>query len=162
MKYVILLWLLFFSNVVFAETTSYRPALQPSVIIFVSFSMPKESIKGWVREGEIIHAPVVLRGLVNNSFKDTIKKVNELIQDNHGGVQIDPTLFQRFNVNKVPAVVVVKSTICLPSQTCPDEFDVIYGDVKLEYALRKIIDKKDNLSPIAEEALKILREAKHA
>jgi len=147
-------WLLFWVDKGVAETTVYRLASQPSVIIFVSFSMPKESLSEWVRTGEIIHAPVILRGLVNNSFKDTVKKVNELIQNNHGGVQIDPRLFKKFNITQVPAVVVMNATR-------QDEFDVIYGDVTLDYALRKIRDKTDSLSPIVDRALAELRKSSH-
>jgi len=88
--------------------------------------------------------------------------MNELIQDNQGGLQVDPELFQRFSIDKVPAVVVVIPHTCLPTQTCEDEFDVIYGDVKLEYALKKVVDKKDRLSAIAEAGFYQLRERKHA
>ena len=135
---------------------------QANVLIFVSFSMPKESLKGWMREAEKIHAPVVIRGLVNNSFKATIQKMTELAQDNHGGVQLDPTLFQRFQINQVPAVVVMSSSGCLPNQTCREEYDVIYGDVHLSYALKRIADQNDNVSKVANTALATLRESHDA
>ena len=118
-----------------------------NVIIFVSFSMPKESIKGWMNEAEKIHAPVVIRGLVNNSFKETIKRVNELVGDNKGGLQLDPVLFKEFKVNQVPAVVVRNQY----------DHDIVYGDVHLDYALQTIIKKNDGLSPLAKNALDKLR-----
>src|ERR1700721_885673 len=77
-------------------------AADGDILIFVSFSMPKESLKGWMDEAEKIHAPLVIRGLVNNSFKETVKKMTELANDNHGGVQLDPTLFKAFNIKQVP------------------------------------------------------------
>lgn len=118
-----------------------------NVIIFVSFSMPKESIKGWMSEAEKIHAPVVIRGLVNNSFKETIKCVNELVGDNKGGLQLDPVLFKEFKVNQVPTVVVRNQY----------NYDIVYGDVHIDYALQTIVKKNDGLSPLAKSALDKLR-----
>lgn len=129
-----------------------------NIYIFISFSMSNESIKGWMNESKKIGAPVIIRGLVNNSFKDTLQKVSDLTHDNQGGVQLDPNLFRRFQIEKVPAVVVAKNESCLPSQTCIDEYDVIYGDVTLAYALKKIADKNDTLSSIALTALTKLRD----
>jgi conjugal transfer pilus assembly protein TrbC len=122
------------------------------IIIFVSFSMPKESIKGWITQAQKPQASVYIRGLVNNSFKDTKDEVAELVKDQSGGLLIDPSLFQKFGIMQVPAVVVTKN----------DNFDVIYGDVSLDYALEKISDSKQGAEK--EELLKIikqLRTAKH-
>ena len=100
------------------------------IIIFISFSMPKQSIKDWLFEADKIGANVVMRGLINNSFKDTIGAIYDLIKYNQvQGIAIDPTLFKKFHINKVPAVVVVDSF---------DNYDVVYGDVTLDYALRAI------------------------
>lgn len=125
---------------------------QPAVLVFISFSMPNESVKGWMNDAARIHAPILIRGLVNNSFKDTVQKISTLVQDNRGGVQVDPTAFERFHITQVPAVV-VQNTECPETQSCVDKYDVIYGDVKLEYALRKIASQKSTVSVIAEKAL---------
>ncbi len=141
-----------------ADLKSMQPA---PIIIFVSFSMPQTSLKLMMHQAEIIHAPVIIRGLVNNSFKATIQKMAELTKDNHGGVQIDPTLFRRFQINKVPAVVVWNENECAPSQSCLENYDVIYGDVTLDFALKKIAAENDALSEIATRASSILRGAMH-
>ena len=101
-----------------------------SVMVFVSFSMPKESLKAWMHEAQKIHAPIILRGLINNSFKDTQKAIFDLIKEDHslGGMQIDPLSFKKFNISKVPAVVLTRDR----------EFDVIYGNVTFDYALKKL------------------------
>ena len=130
-----------FSGISFAVERS-----KSNVIIFVSFSMPKESIKGWMNEAEKIHAPVVIRGLVNNSFKETLKCVNELVGDNKGGLQLDPVLFTEFKVKQVPAVVARNN----------NDYDIIYGDTHLDYSLQKIIKQNDVLSPIAKDLLEKL------
>jgi conjugal transfer pilus assembly protein TrbC len=124
---------------------------QIPIIIFVSFSMPKESIKGWIAQAQKVGASVYIRGLVNNSFKDTAKAVSELVQDQVGGVLIDPNLFKKYSITQVPAVVVVNG------KDEKEDF-VVYGDVSLDYALEKIsnamqeADRKDLL-----KAIKILR-----
>jgi type-F conjugative transfer system pilin assembly protein TrbC len=130
-----------------AESYADVPVSKSNIIIFASFSMPPRSVKGWMQEGSKAQTPVIIRGLINNSFKATIEKMAELAADNQGGVQLDPTLFQRYQITQVPAVVVTNN----------DDFDVIYGDVKLSYALQKIADQNDSVSPIAKNALEKLR-----
>lgn len=129
-----------------------------SVMIFVSFSMPHDSLKEWMDDANQIHAPVLIRGLVNNSFKETTKQVASLLNNNQGGVQLDPLLFKRFGIRQVPAVVVTDPN-CSPNQSC--EFDVIYGDVTLAYALEKIAHANDAVSPLAVILLNQKHEAKH-
>ncbi|MHB1948902.1 MAG: type-F conjugative transfer system pilin assembly protein TrbC [Gammaproteobacteria bacterium] len=129
-----------------------------NILIFISFSMPKESIKGWMNEAKKTGASVIVRGLINNSFKDTVKTLTELAQDNRGGVQLDPTLFQRYQIEKVPAVVVVDNVRCLPNQSCKENYDVVYGDITLSYALNKIANQNDDLSIIARQAIIKLRD----
>lgn len=147
----------------FATTSVYAEELHPSnVLIFVSFSMPKTSIKGWMQEAEKIHAPVIVRGLVDNSFKATIQKMRELVKDNQGGVQIDPNLFRQYGIKNVPAVVVRNTKNCLSSQSCIEDYDVIYGNVHLDYALQKIANENDAVSPIAKGALIKIRERSDA
>ncbi len=133
----------------------------PNIMIFASFSMPTDSLKGWMRDAQKYHAAIMIRGLVDNSFKATVQKMTELTGDNQGGLQIDPTQFQRFHIDKVPAVVVVKDPNCNPDEHCKDEYDVIYGDVHLNYALRKIAQRKDSLAEIAENALLKPDEIRH-
>ncbi len=103
-------------------------SVQTPIMIFVSFSMPKASIKGWITQAKKVGAAVYIRGLVNNSFKDTAKIISGLVQDQSGGLLIESTLFKRYLISQVPAVVVVNGK----------SFDVIYGDVTLDYALEKI------------------------
>lgn len=143
------------------STITYADNSTSPIITFVSFSMPKESLKQWLGEAKQIHAPVIIRGLIDNSFKETINQMSQLINDNQNGVQLDPTLFKKFNIDKVPALVVRENNTCLATQSCIDKYDVIYGDVSMEYALNKIILKNDDLSNIAQNALQTLRDKKH-
>jgi len=119
-----------------------------SVMVFVSFSMPDASIQQWLDAAHRYHASVLIRGLVNNSFRNTTAKVLSLVKDTEGqkaktGVSLDPVAFQKYNINRVPAVVV----------THGDAFDVIYGEVSLRFALNKIADRDDSVSFVARHAL---------
>lgn len=156
-KKMIIAWifLFFLHQPVFAIEQSH-------ILIFVSFSMPEKSLKTWMRDANTIHAPVIIRGLINNSFKETTAAIYKLVKDESGGMQIDPILFERFQIKKVPAVVVTQSVNCLANQSCLENYDVFYGDVGLEYALKRIAQQKDDLSPIAENALQGLKEVQHA
>jgi conjugal transfer pilus assembly protein TrbC len=127
-----------------------------NVLIFASFSMPKESLRGWLNQADKIKAPVILRGLLHNSFRETTQIVMDTLSERRGGIQIDPTLYKRFHIEKVPAVVVI-SAECLVNEACYD-FDVVYGDVTLDYALKKIVDQNDAFSHFAEIALKQLNQ----
>jgi conjugal transfer pilus assembly protein TrbC len=109
-----------------------------SILIFVSFSMPQTSLKQWLDQAHRTGASVVIRGLINNSFKETLSAMTRLVTDNTGGLLLDPTLFQKFDIKQVPAVVILQPSACSNEQSCLPRFDVIYGDVTLEYALQKL------------------------
>lgn len=49
------------------------------------------------------------------------------------GVQIDPTLYSRYGIRSVPALVV----------RCKAGFDVIQGNIRLKQALEKVVEKGD-------------------
>src|SRR5437867_12995748 len=94
--------------------------LQKSV--FVSFSMPEELLQSTLKEAANLQIPAVLRGFHQGSMSDTMKKLFTLAkQIPHLGMQIDPELFERFSIKKVPAVVV----------SLGDRFDVVYGNVSI-------------------------------
>lgn len=132
-KQVILLSIIFFfTNTSFAVNDE-------NIYIFVSFSMPDKSLTGWLNDANRIKATLVIRGLYKSSFSETTKKVLNLLPDQKGGVLLDPTLFKRFHIEKVPAVLITSQT-CILNKLC-NEFDVLYGDVTLKYALDEIKSK---------------------
>lgn len=147
--------MVFLLSMSMAKVTPAGQMPASNILIFVSFSMPKASLRGWIKQAEQINAPVIIRGLVHNSFRYTTKAIMTLASDNRGGVQLDPTLFKRFHIEKVPAVVIVGST-CLAQETCK-EFNVLYGDVTLDYALKQFAQQHDGLSFYAESALQQLK-----
>ena len=97
--------------------------------VFVSFSMPEQLLIETLSESARLHIPAVLNGLVQNSMSETTKKVMGLSnQVPHLGLQIDPTAFERFGINQVPALVVEEGRC----------FDVIYGNITLVQGLARI------------------------
>jgi type-F conjugative transfer system pilin assembly protein TrbC len=129
-----------------------------NVLIFISFSMPIESLKAWSEQAQKIHAPLIIRGLLNDSFVETQKVVKQMTIHSHGGVIIDPRLFQTYHITQVPAVVVrqsVVTTTCLPNQSCwqPEEDEVVMGDVGLESALKSIAQEDNRVADIAQKKL---------
>lgn len=108
-------------------------------LVFLSFSMPEKSLEGWLKQCKQHGATPVIRGLIHNSFQETIQKVQGLSVKTDMGLQIDPILFRIFNINQVPAVVKVEDYHCAQAMNCKEvSFSSIYGDVTLEYALQKM------------------------
>lgn len=110
------------------------------VLVFLSFSMPEKSLHAWLLQCRQSGATPVIRGLVNNSLRDTMVVFQKLAKETDAGVQIDPILFKTFDITQVPAVVHVKAVPSCPrGMDCkPPEYDRIFGDVTLDYALQKM------------------------
>ena len=97
--------------------------------VFVSFSMPERLLEETLAESARLHIPANLNGLVNDSMPETIAKIvalTERVPDL--SLQIDPTAFERYGIQQVPALVVEHG----------DCFDVIYGTRTLTENLNRI------------------------
>lgn len=118
-----LFFLFFFHSIGFANG-------QKEVIVFVSFSMPEFALKTWMKEASTYDASVNIRGLIGNNFPVTIQTIQKLVKEdnNQGGINIDPVLFETYGVDKIPAVVVRQ----MPNQA----FDVVYGTSSIREALQ--------------------------
>lgn len=105
-----------------------------TVSVFVSFSMPGRLLEETLKESSRLHIPAYLNGLHHNSMKDTALKVMELSQRIPDlNLAIDPTLFERFGIQQVPALVVDEGYA----------FDVIYGHLTLQEGLSRIAGHGD-------------------
>ncbi len=111
-----------------------------STLVFLSFSMPEKSLESWLKQCKIYGATPVIRGLINNSFKETIQTIYRLSEKTQMGIQLDPVLFQTFDITQVPAVVSVTSVPdCPKAMDCKSiSFDKLYGEVTLDYALARL------------------------
>lgn len=134
------------------QATRHSP-YESGVIIFVSFSMPEQSLKAWIEQAKLIKAPLVVRGLIDNSFKKTIQKLKEL----GGGVQLDPIAFKRFQIKSVPSVVILSSS----AKAETPQYDLVAGDVPLEEVLKFVEKNGVKTKEQANHLLKKIREQIH-
>ena len=133
------------------------------LMAFVSFSMPDDSLKAILNQVDMAGGTVVLRGLVNDSFKDTAATVAKLVEDskrrgrergsgpgqgndNLPGFSVDPKLFTKYAITAVPTFVVTEG----------DRFDKIGGNMNLAAALQAVIREGDH-SEAARRLLNKLR-----
>lgn len=113
----------------------------PHSVEFVSFSMPKRLLIQILRDAKIHHSPVVLRGLINNSFKTTAQTFFNLAKQHKGlgGIEIDPLWFRLFHIKQVPAFVEVTQPSLCSVHFCPSRaYYVVYGNIHIAQALAQI------------------------
>jgi len=94
----------FSQKMVSNTTTSSESKQNQNLIVFVSFSMPEASLKALFEAlDKNPDVKLVMRGLVDDSMDKTARKINEL-----GGVlEINPELFDRYQITHVPTFVLV-------------------------------------------------------
>lgn len=109
-------------------------------IILVSLSMPDSQLKSLMAEASKVGTAVVLRGALDNDLNKTIGRIQEIAgKEQSGGFRIDPTLFSRFNVTKVPTFILPLE----PVKTCDQNGCEVpkhvsaYGTASLLYFLEK-------------------------
>ena len=105
--------------------------------VFVSFSMPAKTIEDISKLAKKVDGVLVLRGLHNNSFKETAQKINELVAKTNWGMVISPEEYTKFNINAVPAFVLAE----LDFKGEVKRHDKLAGNVSLDYALREFSKK---------------------
>lgn len=139
------------------------------LLIFVSFSMPKQSLRLWLEQAKIAGGVLVIRGLVNNSFKETANVIREILGKTKGGFEVNPIAFKKYKIKVVPAVV-VQSDLPTDMAACfvgeneqhncdgnLDAYDVVYGNVSLQRALEGISKKGSVASNKADLILQRMR-----
>lgn len=115
-----ILWLILFVNFNAHAFNSY---------VFISFSLPPLLLEQTLDDAARFNIPVVLNGLYENSMPKTIQKVSKLITKNPNlDLRIDPTLFEKFNIEMVPAIVVENR----------NSFDVLFGNLAIKDGLLEL------------------------
>ncbi len=95
-----------------------------SLIVFVSFSMPKELLWDYHQQIRKYGGRMVIRGLVGNSFKKTIAKM-KLDENRVLTLDINPKSFEEYGVKQVPTIVISNNKY----------FDKFTGSVSISHAL---------------------------
>ncbi len=108
------------------------------LMIFVSLSMPEQSLRLWAAQAAHLNIPLRIRGFYKGSLQKTTEKSFELFgEKNLAGILIDPESFENYAIQTVPAVVLALGPREIP-ETIPPLFEVVYGDTSLDAALTLI------------------------
>jgi type-F conjugative transfer system pilin assembly protein TrbC len=105
--------------------------------------MPEEMIKAYLREANELGGYVVLKGLIDGDFRKTLNKVREIGQEDAERLMFDPTIFQRFDISRVPSFVLPIDPImpCSSESNCESGLHVkARGSVSLRYFL-ELVDR---------------------
>ncbi len=123
----------------------------PQLLVFVSFSMPMETLKILTAQVNAIGGAVVFRGLLGGSFKGIVLKLKELGQE----ALIDPTLFEAYKVTTVPTFILRKNPteVARPNAS----HDRLSGNVSLIHVLEQFATQGD-VRAVAQSLLTKLRE----
>ena len=144
-------------STLFAQSNALQTAItqanQPrnDVMIFLSLRMPENALKQWIAEARTINAPIMLRGLENNSLLQTSQHIRALSNNTGNGMQINPKAFEDYQVTVVPALVVT-------GQSNPGDYDIIYGNASLTDLLDEVGKKGTTGKETANVLLSRLRE----
>lgn len=119
---------------------------EEALLVFVSFSMPKQVLENLSEQARIAGAVVVLRGMVSGQLSTTQERA---LQVNKAGAswEINPELFTTFDVKTVPAFVLTGNkdvidngcAVDLSGQCSPQNtFSKVSGDISVQLALDTI------------------------
>lgn len=135
-----------------SEEKETATGVEGQVLVFVSSSMPIETLRNYARSLVKVKGALVLRGGVDGlrkigptmAFSQRVLKVDPYCRDNcplfKVPLLIDPLLFRQHHINQVPAIAFqVEGVIqgCERSNTAPAT-EVIFGDISLKGALDRL------------------------
>ncbi|MBN2864372.1 MAG: type-F conjugative transfer system pilin assembly protein TrbC, partial [Thiotrichales bacterium] len=117
------------------------------IIVFVSFSMPEESIRRYVTQANLLGREKVSLAIIgmdeSNNLQKFSARVSSMTKDSNVEFNIDPNVFERFGINQVPAIVVYREDPLYEAQCAmrgeapkeKEDFLSVYGDTTIDYAL---------------------------
>lgn len=121
-----------------------KPPIMPiktashELMVFVSFSMPPESLQRIVEQSERSGAHIVFRGFAGDKLMEMSKHVAKLIGNHRVEVSVNPPAFSQFKVSTVPALVIALPTASEGLDNgCAQatQYVKVTGDVGQDYAL---------------------------
>lgn len=130
------------------------------LMVFVSFTMPPESLKRIVAQVNKVGGTVVLNGFKDNSWKATAVAIKDL-GEKSGNVVVNPNAFTKYKIKAVPVTVLTKPEAIdqLDGEGCalPDTYAAVAGDVSLDYAMDEIAQRDRRFSDLAQRYARQLR-----
>ena len=123
---------------------SPKEVRRDGVYLLLSFSLPNDTLKDYLREAKLLGAKVLLRGLVQDSFKVTQERIKHLLfTGDHPddsllvGIGIDPVIYRTVGAEEVPALVFVKD----------DKFLIASGGVSVAHLLTLLSKEQAGVTP---------------
>jgi len=108
------------------------------LLVFVSFSMPREGLLRIVEQSEKTGAKMVFRGMAGDKLTSMSRRVADILGNHRVEALINPQAFTQFKVDRVPALVLAKSDAgnhldngCVQTGS----YIKVTGDVGQDYAL---------------------------
>ena len=129
------------------------------LLIFISSSLPKQTIVNLMQQASPLGAIFVVRGLINNSYVKTYDYFYKLKGDNTVGIMINPTLFKAMDVQLVPTFALYNSSQDLLKTACNTnpQYTKVAGEVTVHYALEQLRHSKiATLAQVANNELDVL------
>ena len=121
--------------------------------MFASLGLSDVLLRQMLDYAKIYNGVIVLRGIKNNSFRQTADHIQRLSREGEeAAIIIDPTLFKQFQISQVPSYVLAKEQKCPVGSSCKPSYDKITGNITPKYALEKFVEKGD----LFQEAQKLL------
>lgn len=123
--------------------------LNERIYVFISSSIPEQTLKSYVNALDRLrdsNVEMVMRGFVEGIKKigPTQKFIQKIVSKPDGSaysvsVIIDPILFRKYGVNRVPCIVYDRSVAAdIHADADSDNYYLMYGDASLEYAIERI------------------------
>lgn len=130
-----------------------------TIYIFISSSLPKETIENYLESTKYIQDNVVfvMQGAIGGmqKIKPTLQWIKELIGEKYANAKIviDPRLSEHFNIKQVPAILYtqkdffeMKSQEIQSANAAKADADtyIFYGDMPIGYVIKKMNEKKQS------------------
>lgn len=119
---------------------SSMPTKQPAteLMIFVSFSMPREALLRIVDQSEKSGALLIFRGFKGDKLTEMAHHIASLIGKHRVEALVHPPAFSQFKITQVPALVIAQADANVQmTGGCAqaDRYVKVTGDVSQDYAL---------------------------
>ena len=140
----------------FRRTQADRAPRGPALLLFVSFSMPPESLLRLAQQAKRSDGVLVFRGLAGATLREMVGRVEPLAKTG-ATIEINPDAFARFGVEVVPTFVLAESLASCGDKICEGRVRRIAGDVTLDYALERLAHADGAIGSAAAARLNTLR-----
>jgi type-F conjugative transfer system pilin assembly protein TrbC len=131
------------------------------LLVFVSSSMPIETLVLLGRQSKMAGAIMVFRGLRKGLEKGSAMDMQMFLRpivDTRATIQIDPESFTKYQVEVVPTFVLANRSDACGEGVCAAEASSVEGDVSLDFALHRLARQGGDVESLATEYLQKMSE----